>query len=293
MPGPQTLTPLPGAYAICRLDPVVPVPVPAPASAPGLWSATRTPDELSVVCRAHEAPPDARVDAPWCVLRVEGPFDLVQETGILAAVAAPLAEAHISIFALATFDTDYVLVPAARAGQARRALGQAGHAVLTPHVTVRPTATEDAPALSRFVREAFLAYRDFAPEGWAPPTPAAAEQRMRERLSAYRTTAFVAHDPAGTLVGAAGTVVEPDDPGVAFVWQVFVDPAHQGTGLAADLLTRLLDLARADGCVLARLSAPRDSPQARAFYARHGFAPVSDGEEGPGGLPAILLERAL
>lgn len=291
----QTLTPLPGAYAICRLAPDAPLPaLPDLAEVPGLWSVTRTPDELSVVCRVDDAPAGARVDAPWCVLRLEGPFDLTGQTGILASVVTPLAQARVSVFALATYDTDLVLVPAGRAGQARRALATAGHAVAVPPVTVRPTTPEDVRELSRFVGEAFLAYRDFAPEGWTGPSRDGVERRMQERLAAYRTTAFVAHDPAGALVGAAGSVVEEPDPGTVFIWQVFVDPGHQGTGLAVDLLTRLLDLARADGCARARLSAPRDSPQARAFYARHGFAPVPGGEEeGPNGLPAVLLERAL
>lgn len=291
----QTLTPLPGAYAICRLAADAPTPaLPAPSGVPGLWSVTRTPDELSVVCRAEDAPAGARVDVPWSVLRLEGPFDLTGQTGILASVVTPLAHARVSVFALATYDTDLVLVPAGRAGQARRALTTAGHTVTVPPVAVRPTTLEDVPALSRFVGEAFLAYRDFAPEDWTVPRRDEVERRMQERLAAYRTTAFVAHDPAGALVGAAGSVVGEQDPGTVFVWQLFVDPGHQGTGLAADLLTRLLDLARADGCARARLAAPRDSPQARAFYARQGFAPVPGGEEeGPGGLPAVLLERAL
>jgi hypothetical protein len=60
-------------------------------------------------------------------LRVEGPLDFGL-TGVLAALSAPLAEAGIPVFAVATYDTDYLLVPAADLGAASAALrsGDAG-----------------------------------------------------------------------------------------------------------------------------------------------------------------------
>ena len=45
----------------------------------------------------------------WAGLKVEGPLDF-SLTGVLASLAQPLAEAGISIFAVSTYDTDYVLV---------------------------------------------------------------------------------------------------------------------------------------------------------------------------------------
>jgi hypothetical protein len=125
-PDELTLRVLAGELAICRLPPDAPVPTLA-ARAPVL-SITRTADELSIVCPVADAPPGAEVEAGWRALRVAGPLDFAL-TGILAAIAAPLAQARISIFAVSTFDTDYVLVREAALDAAIEALRQAGHDV--------------------------------------------------------------------------------------------------------------------------------------------------------------------
>jgi hypothetical protein len=64
----------------------------------------------------------------WRLLRFEGPLPLDQ-TGILASVTGPLAGAHVSLLAVATYDTDYVLVPAAQRHAAIAALETAGHSI--------------------------------------------------------------------------------------------------------------------------------------------------------------------
>src|SRR4051812_26318146 len=70
----------------------------------------RTAHELSGVCDADAAPADATVIEPgWAVLAVVGPLDL-SLTGVLASISRPLADAGVSIFAVSTFDTDYILV---------------------------------------------------------------------------------------------------------------------------------------------------------------------------------------
>ncbi len=112
--------------AICRLAPDAALPAWAMASP--YWSITRTPDELSVVCPEAAVPGDVAASRGWRALRFEGPLPLDQ-TGILASVTAPLAAAHVSLFALATFDTDYVLIPAAQRNTAIAALEAAGHTV--------------------------------------------------------------------------------------------------------------------------------------------------------------------
>lgn len=72
-------------------------------------SVTRTSEELSVVCESHLVPEDVRQSTGWRLLQVEGPLDF-SLTGILYRITAPLAAAGISLFAVSTFDTDYVLV---------------------------------------------------------------------------------------------------------------------------------------------------------------------------------------
>jgi hypothetical protein len=116
--------------AVCRLPPDAPVP--AWAAGGPFSSVTRTADELSVVCAAAAVP--AELPAPcitsrdWRALRVDGPLDLAL-VGVLAALATPLAEAGVSIFPIATHDTDWILVPGAQLDRACDALARAGHEV--------------------------------------------------------------------------------------------------------------------------------------------------------------------
>jgi hypothetical protein len=121
---------LPDDYAVCRLEPGSPLPLGLDASA-GVVSLTWTPEEISIICTATQAPAGAVVNAPWRCLRVAGPVDLAL-TGILASLVNPLAEARVNVFAFSTYDTDYVLVPAVRLGEALAGLAAAGHRVATP-----------------------------------------------------------------------------------------------------------------------------------------------------------------
>ncbi len=117
---------LEGAFAVVRLNPDDSVPRWARGGA--LWSITQTPEELSIVCRSERVPPGLRTEGPFKALKIRGPLDF-NLTGILASLADPLAAAGLSIFALSTFDTDYVLVPEAGLGRALAALESAGHQV--------------------------------------------------------------------------------------------------------------------------------------------------------------------
>ncbi|PLS82320.1 MAG: hypothetical protein CYG60_24730 [Actinobacteria bacterium] len=118
---------LDGRMAVCRLSPDFEVP--GWASAAGFFSVTRTADELSVVCPEGDVPDGVRSEGGWCVLQLEGPFEF-SEVGVLASVVAPLAEAGVSIFALSTYDTDYVLVKEEGLDLAVSALRGRGHEVL-------------------------------------------------------------------------------------------------------------------------------------------------------------------
>jgi hypothetical protein len=115
---------VPGRYAVCRLAPDAAMP--AQPSGAHFWSATRTREELSIVCDETSAPSSAKAEKGWSMLMLAGPFDFAL-TGILASVLDPLARAGVSIFALSTFDTDYVMLPAAQVATALDALRTAGH----------------------------------------------------------------------------------------------------------------------------------------------------------------------
>ena len=101
------------------------------AQAGGFFSVTRSADELSIVCEEqvcdkHPVPEGGHVERGWVALKLEGPFPFSM-TGVLASFLQPLAEAEIPIFAISTFDTDYVLVKRAALERAKKTLAAAGH----------------------------------------------------------------------------------------------------------------------------------------------------------------------
>ena len=112
--------------AVCRLDPGSEIP--AWATASSFFSLTRTADELSIVCPEHDVPAGVTCERGWRALRFDGPFDFGL-VGVLASVAGPLAEREISILAIATYDTDYVLVAESQLALATQALRERGHEV--------------------------------------------------------------------------------------------------------------------------------------------------------------------
>jgi hypothetical protein len=120
------LTAMPEMLTICRLAPDAVLP--AWATAGALWSITRTPDERSIVVAKEYVPVGIQAEGAWRALKLAGPIPL-SAVGILASVAEPLARARINLFAISTFDTDYVLVPAERLEEAQLALSEAGHIV--------------------------------------------------------------------------------------------------------------------------------------------------------------------
>ena len=122
------LTLLDGELAVVRLDGGSPPPRWARPGAAGLVSVTATAGETSVVCDAAAVPDGTRTSPGWRALVVAGPLDH-SLTGILASLAVPLAEAGVPIFAVSTFDTDYVLVPDVRIDDALDALRAAGHRI--------------------------------------------------------------------------------------------------------------------------------------------------------------------
>jgi hypothetical protein len=91
-------------------------------------SITRTAEELSIVCPQENVPEGVKAEKGWICFELVGPFPFSQ-TGVLASFIDPLAERGVSIVAISTFDTDYVLVKEEFAGTALEALQEAGHAL--------------------------------------------------------------------------------------------------------------------------------------------------------------------
>lgn len=120
------LTLLPERFAISRLVPTASVP--EWATQGSFSSITRTGDELSIVCEHSLVPAEVQSQSSWRVLKVHGPF-VLNEIGVLSALVSPLAEARLSLFAISTFDTDYLLVASENASAAMTALERAGHKI--------------------------------------------------------------------------------------------------------------------------------------------------------------------
>ena len=121
-----TLQVLPDSLAICRLPPDEPVPG-RPVGA-RFWSVTCTDEEISVVLPEQVVPAHWKAERGWRCLKVLGPLDF-DLTGVLASLSVPLAEARVSIVAISTYDTDYVLVREDSLEEAKRALLGYGHSV--------------------------------------------------------------------------------------------------------------------------------------------------------------------
>lgn len=115
---------LPGKFAISRLSP--------DANNPG-WAkgedfvaVVRTKDELSIVCEEAYVPGGIKTEPGWRIMKVRGPLDF-SLVGILANLSKILASAGISIFALSTFETDYILVKNRQFDEAVRSLKKSGY----------------------------------------------------------------------------------------------------------------------------------------------------------------------
>jgi hypothetical protein len=120
------MTVLPDLFAVCRLEGGSTIP--EWATAGSFFSVTGSPEELSILCPEDRVPQDCKAERGWRGLRVEGPLDF-SLIGVLASLTAPLAARGISIFAVSTYDTDYLLVRSGQLEAAREVLREVGHVV--------------------------------------------------------------------------------------------------------------------------------------------------------------------
>ena len=121
-----TLTLLDQTFTLHRLEPDAEIPTSALHSP--FFAMMRTDDETSLVLPDWVEIESDKSDTGWACFKVEGPLDF-SLVGILAGIASVLAEVKVSIFALSTFDTDYILVKREQVGVAKEALRIAGYKV--------------------------------------------------------------------------------------------------------------------------------------------------------------------
>jgi Uncharacterized conserved protein len=119
---------LESAFSVVKLSPADPIP--SWATSGSFFSVTRTDEELSIVVPSESLPPDevfGNIENDFrCIKIEEGVLDF-SLTGILASVAGPLADAGISIFAIATYNTDDILIKSRSLEKAKSVLELAGH----------------------------------------------------------------------------------------------------------------------------------------------------------------------
>jgi len=144
--------------------------------------------------------------------------------------------------------------------------------------TLRPATPADAERMARAVSDGFAAYRSFAPPDWEPPSFEHELDLLERGLPTPDVWGLLAETADGELAGhvairsAATTAVSPsDEPDLAHFWQLFVAPAHQGSGLARALHDEALREAAARGYRALRLFAAAGQARARRFYEREGW----------------------
>lgn len=166
-----------------------------------------------------------------------------------------------------------------------------------PHL--RPAGPDDAEALAHSLVDGLAAYRDFAPDGWEPPTIAFELELLGPLLADPASWVLIAEDDAGVLAGQscflpAAKARDPiDDPALAHLRTLFIEPPYWGTGLALRLHAAALEAARERGYREIRLFTASGQARARHFYEREGWHDT--GRLGPpiGALEVVEYRRAL
>ncbi|PHR56777.1 MAG: amino acid-binding protein [Robiginitomaculum sp.] len=111
---------LPDEYAVCQLQHWSQAP---DGTGEALYCLTQTSGEVSLVCRQAIAPEKAKIEPDWRAFVVQGKLDFAL-IGILAKLTTALADHGVSVFAISTFDTDYLLVRTADVEKAKLALAK-------------------------------------------------------------------------------------------------------------------------------------------------------------------------
>jgi len=117
---------LPDRWCVCRAAPETAVP--AEVLNQPFFCVMRTHEELSLVVPDSLVLNNFEREEDWRIFQVKGPLDFAL-TGVLSSLTGPLAKASISIFALSTFDTDYLMVKGEKLAEAIVVLRQAGFLV--------------------------------------------------------------------------------------------------------------------------------------------------------------------
>lgn len=113
---------IPGEFAVCKIPDLSCV-----RTDDDFFFLSRTDEEFSLVCRETSASPNCTdAEHGWSMFRVCGVLDF-SLTGILANLSRALADANVGLFAVSTYNTDYILVKTENLSRAAEALRAAGY----------------------------------------------------------------------------------------------------------------------------------------------------------------------
>ena len=165
-------------------------------------------------------------------------------------------------------------------------------------IELREATRDDVALVTQFVRRGLRSYQEWAPEWTLPGIPPERRAALDEVFASGEAWILLAYE-GDDLVGLVsisprvGVDVEPAPPGTIRLWQMFVTPRLQGSGLAGALLDRALGEARRRGFDRMTLWAAEGAAQARRFYEREGWTLTRErADDSPFGLPIVQHERA-
>jgi len=229
----------------------------------------RTDDEYSLLCPTSSVPTDTLVrEDGWRGMRIAGQLDF-SLIGILAKISAVLAQAKIGIFAVSTFDTDYIFVKEENLPQAEAALLRAGYDLRADGVEIGGGRVDDLDAWMELVR---------AVRGNFPglETEDALEEHRQTVLKFIRRGSAFCARADGRIVG-----VLLFSPKRNQLCCMAVDPAYRRRGIAQAMFHRML--AAADPMEKITVTTFRAGDPLgvapRAFYEKNGFTPGALCEE--------------
>jgi GNAT superfamily N-acetyltransferase len=165
-------------------------------------------------------------------------------------------------------------------------------------LSFRPAAPDDAELIAAAVARGFEGYREFAPAGWERPLVEREAELVRVALADSGSWCAIA-EAGGVMAGhsffapAAAGARASEEPGLAHLRGLFVEPEWWGSGLARELHSMAIGEAARRGWHAMRLFTPEGNARARRFYEREGWTRTGATFELANGLPTVEYRRAL
>lgn len=260
----MTLELLDGEFAVAKLDDFSEINWQNP-----FVFVARTDDEYSLVCPVELLPAHCRtVSAGWRGLRVAGQLDFAL-TGVLAGIANVLA-AQISIFAVSTFNTDYILVRSDKLIRAVQALKLAGYnlSFSALKLNIRRFSEDDAGAVAELIRRNFreVNCRDYPADEMVRLQAYYSPEKI---IDLARSGLFFVTCSGQSVIGSGLAGPLTDHAGEYELQAIFVNPDWQGCGAGKMMIDYLEQSCCQQGAHKIVLDA---SITAAGFYENLGFA---------------------